>query len=62
MRSINDDKGSFTTKGNTNGVYNNMEREAGHVSKKSMEAKARFERKPWFVTAAEQLRELQKKK
>lgn len=59
MRTIANDKGSFTTQGNTNGVYNNMERGLGDHTKKSAAARARFDRKPWYVIAAEKLREME---
>ena len=49
MRSIADDKGSFTTHGNSNGVYDQMEREAINASSKSTAAKERFNRKPWYL-------------
>jgi hypothetical protein len=58
MRSINDVKNEFKTHGNTNGVYGQMQKEVGIRSRKSVEARARFDRKPWHIVAAENLKKM----
>ena len=50
MRTINNDKGSFATKGNTNGTYDYMQRNVSDVSK------ARFSQKPYYMTAGNQVK------
>lgn len=44
MRTISQDKGSFLTKGNTNGQYDQMQR---NVNPKSRE---KFNTKPYYMT------------
>ena len=44
MRTISQDKGNFLTKGNTNGVYNFMQRNVNQSSRD------RFNRPPYYMT------------
>lgn len=50
MRTITDAKNDFVTRGNTNGVYNFLERNVKN------EARATFNRKPWYLTVNEKLK------
>ena len=43
MRTIVDDGGSFTTHGNSNGVYDQMQKNV------KQESRERFNRKPWYL-------------
>lgn len=47
MRTIVNDKGEFTTMGNSNGVYAFLERNVNEQSRK------RFQTKPYYMVAAE---------
>lgn len=56
MRDINAIKKDFKTEGNTNGHYQQLEKNV------SANANARFQRKPWYLQAAENLKRLREEK